>query len=125
MPGARTILVVAQNLIFLPRVESAAVPFGIKVRLAATAEKFGELHRQADVLLVLVDLEGSRGAWAAVVGRLVASESRPRIVAYGPHSDVETLDLARNAGCDQVLTKGQFSSTLHDLVRTAAAQPNP
>ena len=123
MPATKTILVVAQNLIFLPRVENSAAPLGIRVRLAATSEKFAELYGQVEVPLVLVDLEGSRDTWTSVVGTLIGSDSRPRIVAYGPHSDVETLELARNAGCDEVLTKGQFSSSLHELVGAAADAP--
>ena len=120
MPSTNTILVVAQNLVFLPQVENSAAPHMVRVRLAATEAKFSEIYQQTVVTLVLIDLEGSRKTWTSIVEKLTEFTPRPAIVAYGPHSDVETLDLARISGCDEVLTKGQFSNSLPRLVEQAA-----
>lgn len=64
--------------------------------------------------LVLVDLEtpGLR------IDELVAArnEPQPPLIAYGPHVHEQRLDAARRAGCDQVLTRGQFDATLPQLL---------
>lgn len=118
-----TILVVSQNLIFLPKIENSASSHGVKVRLAATESKFAEIYKLTVVPLVLIDLEGSRKTWTSVVEKLTESTSKPKIVAYGPHSDVELLNLARLSGCDEVLTKGQFNNSLPRIVKTVANLP--
>ena len=123
MRATKTILVISQNLIFLPKIENAAASHEIRVRLAATESKFTEIYKLTVVPLVLIDLEGSRKTWTSIVEKLTASTAKPRIVAYGPHSDVETLNLAKISGCDQVLTKGQFSNSLHRRVKTIADLP--
>ena len=38
------------------------------------------------------------------------------------HADTESLDLARELGCDAVLTKGEFSSGLRRIVETEGAE---
>lgn len=38
------------------------------------------------------------------------------IVAYGPHVQVDRLERAQTAGCDQVMPRSRFSSTLNELI---------
>lgn len=119
----KTVLVVSGNLFFLPRIQNAAGPHGLTVRQAATGDAFWDSLGQDDVTLVLVDLEADRDIWSPIVEELVSREDRPRIVAYGPHSDVEGLETARSLGCDAVVTKGQFSRDLHLIVAGGEAAP--
>ena len=123
MPNKKAILVVSQNLFFLPRIQNVAGPSGYEVRLADSATKFWELHNEGNVALVLVDLEGNSNTWSSVVQKLRESTSPvSRIVAFGPHADVETLETARGLGCDAVLTKGQFSNAIRKIVETEGAE---
>ena len=124
MRTTNTILVVSQNLIFLPKIENSAASHGIRVRLTATESKFAEIYKLTVVPLVLIDLEGSRKTWTSVVEKLTDSTSKPKIVAYGPHSDVELLNSAKLSGCDEVLTKGQFNNSLPSIVKKVANLPN-
>ena len=123
MSDRKSILVVGQNLFFLPRIQNVAGPSGYEVRLTATAPKFWELYDEGDVALVLVDLEGDKDTWATVI-RGLGERAPPvsRVVAFGPHADIATLELARELGCDAVLTKGEFSDALRKIVETEGAE---
>ena len=123
MPDRKTILVVGQNLFFLPRIQNVATPSGYDVKLISTAPEFWEAHDEGDAPLVLVDLEVDKGTWTGVV-RGLGERTSPtaKVVAFGPHSEVATLDLARELGCDAVLTKGEFSGALRRIVETEGAE---
>ncbi len=123
MPDRRAILLVGQNLFFLPRIQNVAGPSGYEVRLTTGAPKFWELYDEGDVALVLVDLEGDKDTWATVIrGLRERASPASRVVAFGPHVDVATLELARELGCDAVLTKGEFSDALRKIVETEGAE---
>ena len=122
MVVTETVLVVGQNLFFLPRIQNVAAPVGFEVRRVATESTFWDNYREAKPALVLVDLEGDRDTWTRVVEGLGAQgEPRPNIVAFGPHADVAVLELARKLGCDAVLTKGEFSDALQQIVESRGA----
>jgi hypothetical protein len=42
-----------------------------------------------------------------------------RIIAYGPHVDEALLADAKEAGCDEVLTRGQFNKLFAELLAGA------
>ena len=123
MSDRKAILVVGQNLFFLPRIQNVAGPSGYEVRLTARAPKFWELYDEGNVALVLVDLEGDKDTWVRLVRELRERDApTPRVVAFGPHADIATLELARELGCDAVLTKGEFSGALKRIVETEGAE---
>ena len=116
-----TALMVTQNLFFLPRVQNAA-ECGLDVEQVASEAAFLEEYQARRVPLVLVDLEGERETWTAIVRSLAEEgDAGPRIVAYGPHSEVALLAEAREAGCHAVLTKGEFDRRLKELLETRGA----
>ena len=121
-----TVLIVTRNLFFVPRVENAAAGFGLEVEQVASEATFQEQYGSKRVPLVLVDLEGERETWTKIVRGLVEEgDAGPRIVAYGPHSEVALLAEAREAGCHLVLIKGEFDRRLKDLLETRGAVVTP
>ncbi len=127
LTARETALIVTKNLFFVPRVENAASACGLEVAQVASEAAFHREmgHREMDagrVPLVLVDLEIERDTWTAIVQGLVQDgNKRPRVVAYGPHSEVALLAEARSAGCDAVLIKGEFDRRLNELMETRGA----
>jgi CheY-like chemotaxis protein len=123
MAASETILVLGQNLFFLPRIQNVADPLGYHARRATDEAGFWDSYREVTPALILVDLEGDRATWTGVVQDLRAQpQPRPKIVAFGPHADVAALKLARELGCDTVLTKGEFSSSLQQIVQSQGAE---
>ena len=115
------ILVIATNLFFLPRIQNIAAPSGCETRQVMTVDRLNEEMAEGETVLVLVDLEADADFWGEAVGTVLATgESRPQVVGYGGHTNTVMLQRAEEAGCDLVLTKGQFSRDLAKLITEAA-----
>ena len=122
MAVRETVLIVTRNLFFVPRVESAAAASGLEVVQVANEAAFRREMDAQRVPLVLVDLEVERETWTGIVRGLAEDGSQgPRVVAYGPHSEVALLAEAREAGCHAVLVKGEFDRRMGELMETRGA----
>ncbi len=104
---------------FSSRVVSAAKAQNVIVLLvpqqAALAEKL-----TADCRLALIDLSLDRLNLPAAVKAIKSGAPEARVIAYGPHVDEAALADAHEAGCDQVLTRGQFNKQYAELLASAA-----
>ena len=95
-----TVLLVGQNLFFSGRVEALAEPLGYDVQRATTESVFWEKYASRRPALILVDLEGDEPIWSNVLEKLDHQDlGGAKIVAFGPHENVATLERARNLGC--------------------------
>lgn len=114
-PLTTDILLVSADLFLGSRIRGAAESQGRSVDTASTGAAAAVQLDEHRYRLVLIDLETP----GLDVGELVerrAESNVPPFVAYGPHVKVAHLKSARNAGCDEVLTRGQFDATLSDLL---------
>ena len=67
--------------------------------------------------LVLLDLNTPGVNLADLIPALRDAANPPRsIIAYGPHVHEDRLAAAAAAGCDEVLTRGQFNARMDDLL---------
>ena len=88
------------------------------LRLAADAEAAIDACAIAADLLVIVDL-ATPGFDVGVARRAIEGVARirvPAIVAFGPHVHEASLEAARAAGCDEVLSRGQFLSQADAII---------
>ena len=119
MADKGTVLLVGQNLFFLGRVENLAEPLGYQVRRATSERAFWRNYNGETTALVLVDLEGDADAWSKVLEGIGQQErSGVKLVAFGPHEDVASLERARDLGCDLVLSKGEFNRDLPQIIES-------
>jgi ActR/RegA family two-component response regulator len=116
MPQDKLLFVLAQNLFFLPRIMTAAKHSGLSMKLTNTESDFWKAYDSQTPTLVLVDLEGDPEVWHKVLEELQSREAEINLVAYGPHSDVDGMKLAKTLGCDPVLTKGEFSRDMQKMM---------
>ena len=116
MAKEQKLVLLGQNLIFMPRIMSAAQAAGLTTRYANSGRDFWEAFEEGPPALVLVDLEGDSEIWAGVLEELQAGDRDVRVVAFGQHSDIEGLERARKLGCDRVLTKGEFSRDMQQVI---------
>ena len=122
MAAQETALIVTNNLFFVPRVENAAEASGLEVEQVDSETAFRRELGARRVPLVLIDLEVERETWTEIVQGLVNDGNEgPRIVAYGPHSEVALLAEAKEAGCHAVLIKGEFDRRLNELMESRGA----
>ena len=112
-----TVLLVGQNLFFLGKIEAVAEPLGYEVQRATTESVFREYYASRRPALILVDLEGDESIWSEVLGNFERPEEGVvKVVAFGPHENVDMLERARNLGCDLVLNKGEFNRDLPKII---------
>jgi DNA-binding NarL/FixJ family response regulator len=99
------------------RIQGAASRFAAKLRTATTAEQAIALCSDEPTGFVLVDL-GMPGLEIGPVVRSLknAIPAPPKVVAFGPHVHEDRLAAAREAGCDEVVSRGQFFSQLESIL---------
>ena len=116
MTEDRKVFVLGQNLFFLPRIMNAANQAGLTMRLTNTEADFWIAYQEQSPTLALVDLEGDPDVWPKVLEELKTRNSETKLVAFGPHSDIKGMELARSLGCDQVLSNGEFSRDMPQVI---------
>jgi CheY-like chemotaxis protein len=116
-----TVVLLSNDLAVLSRVEGAARRAGETVRQAASVAQAAGICASEDVRLVVVDLSTPTIEIATTVRQLRSEpSSSPRMIAFGPHVHEQRLADARAAGCDLVVTRGQFFSQLDSLLASDA-----
>jgi DNA-binding response OmpR family regulator len=112
-----TILFLTADLMFSSRVAGAAARLGMSLKTAATPAALMELFAAEPISLVVIDLSSPRLDLPGLIGELKTSANTPRaIIAYGPHVHENRLAEAAAAGCDEVLSRGQFSARMEETL---------
>ncbi len=112
----QTILLVSADLFFSTPVNNAISQAGgqgaLAMSITAACEKLGTDNFCA----VLIDLSIPQLDLAALVNVAESNDKpRPTLVAFGPHVQTKLLAQAEEAGCDVVLSRGQFMKGLPQL----------
>ena len=116
MPAA---VFLCSDLMFSSRVAGAASTLGIPLQLVAQpANLAGSLT--ADCRMVFFDLAIGGLDLPAVIAAVRAAAPQARIIAFGAHVDEAALAAAQSAGCDLVLSRGQFNKQYVELLRTCS-----
>jgi CheY-like chemotaxis protein len=112
------ILFLTTDLLFSSRVAGAAARMGVPVRTAGRSETLLEMANASDgPAVVILDLNLSIVDPAQLVPALRSAAHPPRaVIAYGPHVQEDRLAAAKAAGCDQVLTRGEFSAGMDEAL---------
>ena len=116
------------DLIFPSRVAGVATRIGARLETAATSAALISKIESSEGTpsVVLLDLSSSGLEPATTVPRLKSLLKPPRaIIAFGPHVHEAKLAAAGAAGCDLVLTRGQFDAQMGSLLLSFAEErPN-
>lgn len=108
------------DLLFSSRVSGAASNLGVDLQIVGSLEKLLEHAAEAsECKLVLIDLTLATLDVATAVAAVRERFPTARIVAYGPHVQEQRLQSAVDAGCDEVLARGQFDREFGRLLRSA------
>jgi len=103
------VVLLTGDLTVISRVEGAAKQIGSQVRAFASASQVFDSGIVERAGLLIVDLSTPSLEVKTFIEQLrEATRSRPRVVAFGPHVHEERLEAARQAGCDEVVSRGEF-----------------
>ncbi len=96
----------------------AAQRAGCELRVVASVDAASQAVACEDIRLIVIDLGTPGNDPSSVVPRLRSDASREiAVVAFGPHVQKQRLNAAREAGCEMVISRGQFHSQTEDILR--------
>lgn len=111
------------DLLGSSKITATAAQAGWQMQVVARRDALLRIAQEQGSKLVVFDLTLGGLDLAEVIPELKALDSKPATVAFGPHVHEVKLQAARDAGCDEVLTRGQFHQGLGVLLdRYAAAE---
>jgi len=140
------VLLISDDLFLLPRLEDAVRAAGLSPVVVDTPASLGAegdpVPRRVPVTeplegsdaafmrsvvddppaLIIFDLNASTLPWARWLQVLKTSSATRRlpVLAFGPHVEEAALEEARRLGADRVVTRGQLSAGLPEILRESA-----
>jgi CheY-like chemotaxis protein len=109
------VLLVSPDLFLGSRIRGVVESQGCSLSVAPTGHAAGDRLDAGNYRLVLIDLQTPGLDVQGLLQRRTA-RGQPVFVAYGPHVQAPLLRAARAAGCDEVLTRGQFDASMNDVL---------
>lgn len=112
------LLLLTKDLFFLPTVKAEAQQHGFQVRCESSL-KPPPATPPADekVGVCVVDLNcAPLHELPDLFSRLRDVYPQAKLIAFGPHVQIERLNAAKHAACDAVLTRGQVTGQLGKLL---------
>ena len=118
MPAS--VLLISSDLACVSSVTGAASRTGATLQTALGISAIDGKLAEGVPTLVLLDLSMTGAAPAVLVPKLRASlPPLARIMAFGPHVHTGLLAAAREAGCDVVVSRGEFHARIDEYLRDA------
>ena len=109
------VVLLTTDLMTASQVSGAAREAGAKLRVAASPLDVQRHTEELPADLVILDLTCPAAVPSTMVEQLRQLSPVPGILAFGPHVHAEKLAAAKSAGCDEVLSRGQFFSKMDQI----------
>jgi DNA-binding NarL/FixJ family response regulator len=115
-------VLLTRDLTVVSRVQGACAKLGATMRTESDLERIiaGFSGEPAD--LVILDLSMPQLDVASLVSAAKAGSAASKVIAFGPHVHAERLAAAREAGCDEVVSRGQFFAQLDTILQRSAGE---
>ncbi len=111
-----SVLLLSADLMISSQLTGPAQQQGIPLQTVSTTDAVVERCSEESVALVVLDLGMPGLDFAALIESLRSCAKQPgAIVAFGPHVHENKLAAAREAGCDEVFSRGQFFSAAGEI----------
>jgi hypothetical protein len=123
------ILYAAADLVWASKIKATADALGVPARPVRTLEMLEARLGDTSPVALLVDLDkGEEGL--ALIQRLrgptaTDAQRAVRVLAWGPHVAKDLLQSAREAGADDVMTRGAFDAHLEEVLLRLGAGTTP
>lgn len=111
-----SVLVAIPDLMFASKVSATARELGLPYERASRKAALVDEVARTDARRVLLDLGGIPTALDDIAAVLTAHPA-VEIVAYCSHTRAELMARARALGCSRVLSQGELSASLPELLR--------
>lgn len=118
------VVVLCDDLFFASQIDGTARQHDLPVRVVDSIDVVSEMLESGGISRLIVDLE-LRGLSPSDVIRLLPTDDPPLVIGFGPHVKKAELEAARQAGFNEVVSRGSFSSHLREMLTPASAGPLP
>lgn len=115
--GRPQLLILCPDLFFASQIEDTARLHGLAAQAVSNLDQLRPVLQAGGVTRVIVDLQDCPDPAAVMAVCRQVESGRPHVLGYGPHVKRDALEAARAAGFDEVLTRGQFSSQLVEILQ--------
>ncbi len=120
-PSTMFAILLSADLMTASQAQGAAARAGCLLKTVANSAQLlavatQELANQQQPILLILDLTTPGVDPASLVPQLAALMPRPTILAFGPHVHEARLQAAADAGCDRVLSRGQFHAQCEQIL---------
>jgi DNA-binding NarL/FixJ family response regulator len=111
------ICILSMDLMFPSRARVAAAAQGVELAVAMSPAALDDRLAEGACPLLIIDLAACHVDLSEFIPQLRSAENSPAaILAVGPHVQEDMLRAANDAGCDAVLTNGQFHAQVDELI---------
>jgi DNA-binding NarL/FixJ family response regulator len=110
------VLFLSTDLVFSSRLTAAGQRLSVPVSAVSSLDAAVARLKAETAGLVILDLSAGNSDVVNTVARLRETRGDVAIIAYAPHVHEELLRAATQAGCDQVLTRGQFNARMDEIL---------
>ncbi len=110
------IMIFVPDLMFATRIEDAAKHLGYRTVSLTAASDFDAVVASEKPSLVIVSLDAADWERAA----RSAKRAGARVLAFGSHKNVEAMQAAKAAGCDEVVARSRMAAELLNLLKKYA-----
>lgn len=111
------ILYFASDLVWATRIKATAEDLGIPCRPVRNLDMLSQRLADSEPDALILDLETEQAGLDLLRGLRADEKGKGvRVVAFGPHVKKDLMQAARDAGADEVLTRGVFDHGLVDLL---------
>jgi CheY-like chemotaxis protein len=111
----RMALLISRDLFFTSKVTGTASALGVEVDVIGDGQAAAERVGSHDYRCIFIDL-ADPGLELGVFFAGLKGDSHPPVIAFGSHVATARLQAAREAGCDEVMPRSRFSSSLPELL---------
>jgi CheY-like chemotaxis protein len=119
------LLYFAADLLWATRIKALANDLGLAARPVRNLEMLHARLAEGGVRGVVVDLDAPEVALqliARLKGEGASEQERAiRVLAWGPHVQKDLFQQARDAGADEVMTRGAFDHALAEILTRFSA----
>ena len=121
MPEARDnsrVIAAVDDMFFAAKIRGAAAGVGREVEFVKSLEQLEEKISKAPVSLIIIDLNSERMDSIDIIRVLKSNpgSSGIRIIGFLSHVQVDLMQRAREAGCDEVMARSSFSRRLTEIL---------
>jgi CheY-like chemotaxis protein len=109
-------LLICEDLFFSSKVTGTADALGLKVDVIENVDEVCAKLTESSYRCLILDLT-MPGLNPAEVVSALPNENRPLVIAFGSHVMTARLQEARDAGCEEVMPKSQFSGSLPEILK--------